>query len=87
MEANLVALVKRAQGSPALARYDTIARLLPGNVRALCQRLDIPPLSAYGLTPADIPTVVEKASRASSMKANPIALTTDELTGILTAAL
>jgi len=44
-------------------------------------------LAAYGLRPDDVPAVVEKASRASSMKANPIKLTTEELTEILSNAL
>jgi alcohol dehydrogenase class IV len=55
--------------------------------RRLCEGLKVPPLRSYGLTDADIPVVVEKARQASSMKANPIALTNEELTDILTAAL
>jgi alcohol dehydrogenase class IV len=39
------------------------------------------------LSRAGIPAVVEKAAQASSMKANPIRLTHDELVGILEQAL
>ena len=38
-------------------------------------------------TRADIPALVENASRASSMKANPIPLTAEELSGILNCVL
>ena len=56
-------------------------------MRELCQTLRISSLAAYGVTPDDIPSLVEKAAAASSMKPNPIQLTTAELTEIATAAL
>jgi alcohol dehydrogenase class IV len=49
--------------------------------------LQIPPLSSYGIQEQDVPTLVEKASRASSTKGNPITLTFDELREVLTGAL
>ena len=49
--------------------------------------LGIPPLRTYGLTSSHLPTLVDQAARASSMKANPLPLTSDELTEILTRAL
>ena len=49
--------------------------------------LGIPGLAAYGLTARHIPGLVDKAGKASSMKANPISLTPDELTAILRNAL
>jgi alcohol dehydrogenase class IV len=49
--------------------------------------LQIPPLSSYGIQDQDVPTFVEKVSRASSTKGNPIALTMDELREVLTSAL
>ena len=52
----------------------------------LLAALEIPRLSSYGITPADFPSIVEAASRASSMKANPLALTPAELSAILTRA-
>ncbi|NPV65947.1 MAG: iron-containing alcohol dehydrogenase [Anaerolineae bacterium] len=98
MEANVRALQTRDPGNPALRRYDEAAHLLTGWLTAtaadgvawvhdLCRDLDVPPLSDYGLTEADFPAVVEGANRASSMKGNPIALTTEELTAILAQAL
>jgi alcohol dehydrogenase class IV len=94
MEANVRALQARMPDSPALARYDEVAKLLTGKgaarandgvawIQELCQALDVPPLSDFGLTEDDFPTVAEKARKASSMKGNPILLTDEELTEIL----
>ena len=80
-----------------LARFAEIARLLTGDtaakpedgaawVRSLVKDLAIPPLSSYGLTPAALPELVEKAKAASSMKGNPVALADDTLTAILSDA-
>ncbi len=98
MAANVRALQEREPDNPALRRYDEIAQIVTGNpaatapdavawVEALTRALEVPPLSAYGLTREDFPAVVEKAARASSMKGNPIQLTTAELTAILEQAL
>jgi alcohol dehydrogenase class IV len=98
MAANLRALRERQPDSPALGRYAEIGRLLTGRpqagaedgvawVRALVADLGIPPLRTYGLTEADVPAVVEKAAQASSMKANPLPLTRDELADALRQAL
>jgi alcohol dehydrogenase class IV len=98
MEVNVRALRTRQPGSPALGRYEEVARLLTGRSHAtaeegvswiveLCRRLEIPPLRAYGVTESDVPDVAEKAAKASSMKGNPIALTPQELHEILTRAL
>ena len=97
MEANLRALRSRSPDSPALLRYDQVARLLTdcGHATAddgvawvdrLVHDLQITPLRSYGLTMAEVPSVVEKAARASSMKANPVVLTHEELAAILQAA-
>lgn len=48
--------------------------------------LGVPSLAACGLTAESVPEVVEMGRRASSVKANPIELTADELAGILEAA-
>ena len=98
MAANVAALRARAPQHPALERYATIARLLTGRsdaraedgidwVRELCAELNIPSLRAWGVTQADLPGVVEKAALASSMKANPLPLTNEELLNVITAAL
>jgi alcohol dehydrogenase class IV len=96
--ANIHALRQRQPHNPALARYDEAARILTGNpsaraddavdwLRALLVDLNIAPLSRYGIAPGDFPAIVEASARASSMKANPIALTDDELASVLEAAL
>jgi alcohol dehydrogenase class IV len=94
MEVNVRAL--RSRGS--VVRYEEVARLVTGNAQAtaedgvrwiadLVRRLEIPPLRTYGVTEGDIPDVVAKAAKASSMKGNAIDLTTEELAAILAAAL
>jgi alcohol dehydrogenase class IV len=98
MEANIRALELRAANHPALARYEEIARIVTDSpkasardgtewVRRLVAELRVPPLRAYGVAPMDVPDIVEKATHASSMKANPIALTRAELENVLTSAI
>ena len=95
---NIQALRARAPASQALGRYAEVARLLTGGSQTtaedgvrwtaeICRKLEIPPLRTYGVTEADIPDLVEKAAQASSMKANPLPLTRDELAEILTRSL
>ena len=55
-------------------------------VRALCEELKIPALSAWGIPETDLPGVVEKAVSAGSMKANPLPLTEVELLAVVMAA-
>jgi alcohol dehydrogenase class IV len=94
VNANLKALRARNPGSEPLRRYDETARLLTGSPGAdadlgvewlsrLVSDLKIPSLGAYGLAPQHTTELVEKAAQASSMKANPIVLTPEELAGIL----
>jgi alcohol dehydrogenase class IV len=94
MQANLRALQERQPASEALRRYEEIARLLTGKptatasdgvewVRRLVADLQIPGLRHYGILPEHTAELVAKAEKASSMKANPIALTPAELAGIL----
>jgi alcohol dehydrogenase class IV len=98
MDANLRALRQRAAAGDALRRYDEVARLLTGNagatandgmrwVRELVGDLQIKPLGAYGIREEHIADLVAKAANASSMKANPIALTPEELAETLRAAI
>jgi alcohol dehydrogenase class IV len=49
--------------------------------------LTLPPLAAYGMTAADIPTVVAKARQASSMQGNPARLDDPTLAAILEQAM
>jgi alcohol dehydrogenase class IV len=98
MAVNVGALQQRSPDSEALRRYDEIARILTGTTSAtasdgvawaqeLCDALHVPSLASYGVAPEDFPTLIEKASVASSMRGNPIELTPDEMEGILTRAL
>ncbi len=98
MDANLRALRERAPGSEALKRYSAIAQILTQKpdataddgvnwVKQLCLDLGIPPLGCYGIDSSHIQVLVEKASKASSMKGNPLPLTPDELGEVLTRAL
>jgi alcohol dehydrogenase class IV len=96
--ANLIALRARSPGHTALYRYEKVARILTGRadasaddgvrwMRELVAALKIPTLATYGITVAELPAITAASAKASSMKANPVALTPDELTAILTAAL
>jgi alcohol dehydrogenase class IV len=98
MTVNVAALRARQPDGPALVRYGELARILTGKrdatvedalrwVNALCHDLCVPGLSAYGVTRADFPVLAQKAAAASSMKANPIVLTPEELGLILERAL
>jgi alcohol dehydrogenase class IV len=93
LEVNHRALRARAPEHPALTRFQEVAALLTGRaeakaeeaitwVRELCQALRVPGLRRYGLMEAEVPRLVEKAKVASSMKANPLVLTDEELTEI-----
>ena len=98
MDANRAALARRLPQSPVLARYDEVARLLTGRdvapagdgvewVRVLSRTLAVPALASYGVAAGDIPGLVEKARAASSTKANPIALTREDMAEILARSL
>jgi alcohol dehydrogenase class IV len=97
MEANIRALSQRDSAGESLRRYEVLAQILTANtsataaqglqwVRQLVSDLRIPPLATYGLTSRDASEVIEKAAKASSMKANPITLTPAELAAILQSA-
>lgn len=102
MEANATFARERAATNPwaaeVLARYEEVARLLTNRpdatledgqawVRTLVDDLGIRPLSAFGVRPQDVPTIVEESMRSSSMKGNPFVLPADVLTRVLEHAL
>ncbi|HYG22015.1 MAG TPA: iron-containing alcohol dehydrogenase [Verrucomicrobiae bacterium] len=98
MSANLRALRERAAQHQSLERFETVARLLTGDCTAsadagvkwvarLVSDLHVPPLRSYGIDDSHVDTVCENASKASSMKANPIQLTAAELAQTLRAAI
>jgi alcohol dehydrogenase class IV len=98
MAANIRALRQRAAGSDALRRYDEVARLLTGNSSAtgddgvkwvgqLVADLQIRPLGSFGIRKEHVADLAAKAANTSSMKANPIPLTPEELADTLRRAL
>jgi len=98
MHVNLRALAARAPGSPAVGRYREIAAIVTGRpdaaagdgvawVGELVRALAVPGLARWGAAASDVPGLVERAARASSMKGNPIDLTADELAEIANASL
>ncbi len=102
IDANIKALSARDPESPALPKYADAGRILaglsPGTsdeaarvglVDALHDwvlALQVPPLSAFDMTAAQVPLVVAD-SPGSSMRTNPIALSDEELRAILEQAL
>jgi alcohol dehydrogenase class IV len=98
MAANLRALRERELQSFALGRYARLAAVLTDNphaaadagvewVQNLVAELPIPKLGAHGVREEHVPGLVAMAAKASSMKANPIVLTPDELADTLRLAL
>jgi len=96
--ANVEALQERVPQSLALVRYAEIAQALTGSKKAvapdaaewlrdLAEAIGIPGLASYGMKPADVPGIIKKSLAASSMKANPVVLSEEELRGILDRAL
>ncbi len=92
---NIRALIARQPDSPALSVYARAGQLLAGGVTgndaldALVRtlddwttRLDLPRLSAFGVTANDVDRIVG-ASRGSSMQTNPVVLTDDEIAEIV----
>jgi alcohol dehydrogenase class IV len=91
---NVEALQARDPQHPALAKYGQAARILTGQPHADANDLgpwlhefvsgfEAPGLKALGLTVDQIPELVAKAAKASSMKANPITLSAEELTQVV----
>jgi alcohol dehydrogenase class IV len=98
MDVNVRALRNRAPDHPALQRATEVAVLITGQPDAttenaivwleeLTAALSIPGLGSYSLNQEEIAAVVAAAQRASSMRANPIELTDEEVTEIVTRSL
>jgi alcohol dehydrogenase class IV len=98
MGANVRALQERQPESAALGRYDEVAQILVDSLDAvaddgvrwvekICYRLNIPPLSKYGLQTNDFQDLIEKARLTSSMQGNPIQLTDYEMETVLEEAI
>lgn len=94
VEGNLAALRARDSAHPILARFADLAAALTGRPDATADEagrwladlrigLGVPGLGGYGMGEADLPELVAQARLASSMQANPVQLTDDELADIL----
>jgi len=94
LEVNARALAQRDPDSPARERLKQMAEILTGDrnaeamggieaIRTLCRKLEVPSLAGYGIREADFATIIDMASRSSSMRGNPISLTCEELHRIL----
>ncbi len=95
MDVNIKALQNRGE---SVERYAAVARTLTGNshasakdgvnwVQALCKTVQVPPLRTYGVTLQHVPDLVDKAARASSMKANPCVLKPEEISETIVCAI
>ncbi len=89
-----VRVLQRHNSQQYLLRYDQVAQVLTGKSNAkaeegidwihdLCDALDIPGLSDFGITEDHFPDLIASSKKASSMKGNPVNLTDEELTEIL----
>jgi alcohol dehydrogenase class IV len=98
MRTNLAALRERLPASVALSRYQEVAAMLTGNpdaqpedgivwVEETCAVLQVQKLGDWGVERDTLPLLCERARNASSMKANPVALTQTELEALVEAAL
>jgi len=94
LQVNLAAIEARGAEGDLRQRFDQLGKMLTGRqdavaadgvvwLRELCQQLEIPGLDQFGLQPAEIPALIEKARQSSSMKGNPIELTQQELEQIV----
>jgi len=98
MRINLRALRSHHDASEMMSRYLELARILTQDPKAkaedaiswvqrLCHTLAVPSLGAYGLRSEHLPSLVLKASQASSMRGNSVGLSESELLDIAERAL
>lgn len=98
MAMNVRALRARKTAVALLNQYDAVAQIVTNAsdataedgirwVQELVRELKIPGLAAYGISPAHCNELVTRSRNASSMKANPVALSELELTELLQSAL
>lgn len=96
MAVNLRAVQERK--CAGVGRFDEVARLLTGSAKAkgddgvkwiekLCRELQVPGLRRYGVAREAFDLLCARAEQASSMKANPVKLTREELREVLERAL
>jgi alcohol dehydrogenase class IV len=97
-QANARLLESDPGGQEIIGRFRTVSRLLTGETEAtvedgvdwlfaLTAAFDLPGISHFGLTPADLPDVADHALNASSMRGNPVHLDREQIVEILNRAL
>ncbi len=93
MEVNIAAL-KEKKMEKQLHKFDEVAKILTGNnsafaedgynrVKELIKELKIPSLSDFQIPESVFPELTEKAKNSSSMKGNPVELTSRQLYSVL----
>ena len=93
MEINIQVLTEQNKNEQFF-KFHEVAQILTGHKKAmatdgilwikdLVRILKIPSLSEFGVSQNHFPELVEKAKRASSMKGNPVLLSSEQLTTIL----
>jgi len=94
LEVNHRALLRGERNSQILKRFWELGHLVVGHrhagaeeaiehLRALVAEMGIPSLRAHRISESNLPLLCSRAAQASSMKANPVALTQEELAEIL----
>ncbi len=101
VRANIAALQAESNEHPCLERYADVGRIVTGQdelesaearhvavqfLEDLTLQLGIPSLGAFGLEPHQFPDLVALAGKASSMRYNPVVLSDEALTEILSKA-
>jgi alcohol dehydrogenase class IV len=99
---NIATIRLDPDGHRGLSRYATVGRLLMNDERLseddaiaacihvtseLAREMQIPPLSRFGLKPADVPQMVALARKSSSTRFNPVVLSDQAMASALMAAL
>lgn len=102
VDQNIRTLKVKAPNSPTLIKYAKLAELVDARtfknsaeahqnlvkyLHDLTKKLKIPPLSQFGLQKNDIPALIEKVKKSSSIRYNPVELDNATLITILTEAL
>jgi len=80
---HVVAVNAARTGDPKFAELAAMT----GDLAAFVAQFALPPLSTYGIGEGDVPAVVAQAKQASSMKANPVALSDADLADVLSRAI
>jgi len=102
VDQNIQTLKRKTPNSPTLIKYAKLGELVTTKssknsadahqklvqyLHELTKKLKIPPLSQFGLNESDIPDLIEKVKKSSSIRYNPVELDGVTLTKILTQVL